>query len=243
MGLTQTKLHFKILKEKWPSVISRVSTPEGKLEASTQNPLGDLPLHYACYTGRAPPSAIRALLGAYPAGAAVRNKHGFTALEVAEVNYRMDGSGWRYRAEVLDVLRLATTAAERVAAHGGPARTATVAATMPEEIYRTSPDCVVCMDKPATVLAVPCGHLCLCPECSVQVRECRVCPVGRCFVAGGGEASTAMLSSTHSRVHLSSPPGGEISASSSLASDQGSGRNVGSDSSFVDEPRAMVQAC
>jgi len=185
MGLTQTKLHFKILREKWPGVAERVSKPMGLAEARTTNPLGDLPLHYAAYSGRAPPFAIRALMLAYPDGAAVRNKAGFRPLELAEVNYRRESP---YREEVLAVLRGATDVAEarnRARAEGAlaDADADAVEGGVPREVYRTSADCVVCLDAPATEVVSPCGHLCLCTGCAPQVRKKRICPVGRCYVA------------------------------------------------------------
>lgn len=54
------------------------------------------------------------------------------------------------------------------------------------------PDCVVCMDAPAEVMAYPCGHRCYCPSCADLAREefaarqaargdkkCTRCPVCR----------------------------------------------------------------
>ena len=117
MGLTQTKLHYKILKESWNSTHAHLGTPQGQRAARQPNPLGDLPLHLACYGGQAPPSVIRALILAYPAAADTRNKEGFTPVELARVNYRRDGP---HRAQVLELLEGSfVTMARRVAESNG----------------------------------------------------------------------------------------------------------------------------
>jgi len=35
--------------------------------------------------------------------------------------------------------------------------------------------CAVCMEKPATIAMVPCGHLCCCADCSQRLETCPVC--------------------------------------------------------------------
>mmetsp|Transcript_36583 Transcript_36583/g.109926 ORF Transcript_36583/g.109926 Transcript_36583/m.109926 type:complete len:227 (-) Transcript_36583:631-1311(-) len=167
-----SKLHMKILKEKWPSVLSRVT--DAPTKARTPNSFGDLPLHYACYAGSAPPSIIRALLVAYTDGAGVRNNGGFLPLAVAEVNYQGNSP---HRAEVLEMLRVAT----KLATFRAEADLST-SACVTNIVYRTSATCVVCLDEDATEVVVPCGHLCLCKGCAELVKERRVCPMGRCFV-------------------------------------------------------------
>lgn len=40
-------------------------------------------------------------------------------------------------------------------------------------------DCVICMDNPYDVVIVPCGHYCICEECSVRLvavgMDCPIC--------------------------------------------------------------------
>ena len=87
MGTTQTKLHYKVLKQSWESTHAHLSTPAGQRNARICNPLGDTPLHLCCYGGQAPPSIIRSLILAYPAAATLRNKEGFLPVELARINY------------------------------------------------------------------------------------------------------------------------------------------------------------
>ena len=93
MGTTQTKLHYKVLKQSWSSTHAHLSTPAGQRNARQVNPLGDTPLHLCCYGGQAPPSIIRALILAYPAAATIRNKEGYLPVELARINYGRDQEG------------------------------------------------------------------------------------------------------------------------------------------------------
>lgn len=93
MGTTQTKLHYKVLKQSWSSTHAHLSTPAGQRNARQPNPLGDTPLHLCCYGGQAPPSIIRALILAYPAATTLRNKEGYLPVELARINYGRDQEG------------------------------------------------------------------------------------------------------------------------------------------------------
>ena len=48
-------------------------------------------------------------------------------------------------------------------------------ATEPPSTEPASTDCVICWDGDAEYAAVPCGHRCLCANCSQTVSECPVC--------------------------------------------------------------------
>lgn len=39
----------------------------------------------------------------------------------------------------------------------------------------TSPICVVCLNNPVEVMIMDCNHVCLCLDCSEQVRSCPIC--------------------------------------------------------------------
>ena len=119
MGTTQTKLHYKVLKQSWSSTHAHLSTPAGQRNARQVNPLGDTPLHLCCYGGQAPPSIVRALILAYPAATTIRNKEGYLPVELARINYGRDHEGTgtgtstgsalpsrssAYRREVLELL-------------------------------------------------------------------------------------------------------------------------------------------
>ena len=36
-------------------------------------------------------------------------------------------------------------------------------------------ECVVCMAKPPSHVIIPCGHMCLCMNCSVALEQCPIC--------------------------------------------------------------------
>jgi hypothetical protein len=50
----------------------------------------------------------------------------------------------------------------------------------PEKIYGDDEDpiCIICMDAPKTLVFVPCGHYCVCSECSERLKECPLCREG-----------------------------------------------------------------
>lgn len=184
MGLSQTKLHFKVLGENWHDVLKRLETDQGIAESRTQNENGDLPLHFACYGGNAPPEVIRALLIANPAGATTRNNLGRLPLDLARINYR---EGGRHRDEVLVILggswlRGLAAAPEGEGGDSVPEEDARAASLHASEVFVTSRTCVVCLDSDAVMVVVPCGHACLCEECAPKVRRKGTCPVGRCIV-------------------------------------------------------------
>ncbi|KAJ3586652.1 hypothetical protein NHX12_013048 [Muraenolepis orangiensis] len=52
----------------------------------------------------------------------------------------------------------------------GEERTRGLQSTEPEE--RT---CKVCMDKPVSIVFIPCGHLVVCSDCAASLRHCPIC--------------------------------------------------------------------
>eukprot|EP00531_Pseudo-nitzschia_arenysensis_P011070 CAMPEP_0116129400 /NCGR_PEP_ID=MMETSP0329-20121206/7904_1 /TAXON_ID=697910 /ORGANISM="Pseudo-nitzschia arenysensis, Strain B593" /LENGTH=225 /DNA_ID=CAMNT_0003623665 /DNA_START=128 /DNA_END=805 /DNA_ORIENTATION=- len=199
MGLTQTKLHHRVLQENWPAIIRRLQTEDGKKWVRTRNPLGDYPLHLACYGGHAPPIIIRALIAAYPEALHHKNKLGFKPIELARSNYR---DGHPYREEVLEYLQAysvhdivnnevenrddAKLSDDQEQWEQYVTSIASDGSNMPDITFITSTTCVVCLERKADHVVVPCGHLCLCGDCAKKVAgksstgSQSLCPVGRC---------------------------------------------------------------
>lgn len=204
MGMTQTKLHHRVLQENWPAICRRLQTEDGKRWVRTRNPCGDYPLHLACYGGHAPPVIIRALLAAYPEALHLENNFGFKPIQLAQSNYR---EGHPFREEVLEYLGAYSAASEGegdqpnepTALEANPAQPEIVdmgpetANLLSGSTFVSSTTCVVCLERPADHVVVPCGHLCLCGDCARKVvakatasstTEAHgaqgLCPVGRC---------------------------------------------------------------
>lgn len=38
-----------------------------------------------------------------------------------------------------------------------------------------SPECVVCLERKSCIILLPCGHLCCCNDCSLDLRQCPLC--------------------------------------------------------------------
>jgi len=38
-----------------------------------------------------------------------------------------------------------------------------------------SPECVICLERKSCVILLPCGHMCSCAECCVDLRQCPLC--------------------------------------------------------------------
>mmetsp|Transcript_1355 Transcript_1355/g.1881 ORF Transcript_1355/g.1881 Transcript_1355/m.1881 type:complete len:217 (+) Transcript_1355:120-770(+) len=187
MGLTQTKLHFAIirgtLEGEWYYSVRRVE--KAPYEATIANPCGDYPLHLACYSGNAPPSLIRALIDAYPDALLKNNNKGRDPLELAAKNYSFADPK---RAQVLALLRWhrpgnsSTAIAQQ---HSGDLQCNSnniFCDEPPEHMYSCSAQCVVCLEEVATIAMKPCGHICLCLACVPTTMKSGLCPVDRCEV-------------------------------------------------------------
>lgn len=182
MGLAQTKLHHKVLQENWAGICRRLQTDDGKRWVRTKNPCGDYPLHLACYGGKAPPIIIRALIAAYPDALYIRNDLGFKPFQLAQSNYR---EGHPFREEVLEYLeaysvddgnehRDGTDTNQDIVGYTKQNQQRILSIenggeTMPEITFMTSTVCVVCLERKADHVVVPCGHLCLCMGCAEKV--------------------------------------------------------------------------
>ena len=187
MGLTQTKLHFAIirgtLEGEWFHAVRRAE--KAPYEASISNPCGDYPLHLACYSGTAPPGLIRALIDAYPDALLKENKKGLDPLELAARNYSVADPN---RAQVLALLRWhrpgnSTNAITQQ--HSGDLlcnSNKIFCDDPPEHMYSCSVQCVVCLEEVATIAMKPCGHICLCLSCVPTTMRSGLCPIDRCEV-------------------------------------------------------------
>lgn len=189
LGLTQTKLHFAVLRGglegEWIHTMRRVA--KAPYEAQIRNPYGDYPLHLACYTGVAPPEVIRALIDAYPDAVTKENKKGRSPQELVARNYRVDDPR---RAQVLALLRWhrpgdTTSSTTLTRQHSTDLYCHTedmFCDEPPEHMYSTSAQCVVCLEEAATIAMKPCGHICLCISCVPATMRKGQCPVDRCEV-------------------------------------------------------------
>jgi hypothetical protein len=191
MGLTQTKLHFAIMRGtmegEWIHAIRRVE--KAPFEATVANPYGDYPLHLACYSGVAPPELILALIDAYPEALVKENKKGRHPLELAAKNYRVVDPN---RAQVLALLRWhrpgnsnnSSTALARQRSSDLLNSNNMFGQEPPEHMYSCSALCVVCLEEEAIIAMKPCGHICLCLACvPTTMRKGKgLCPVDRCEV-------------------------------------------------------------
>jgi hypothetical protein len=46
---------------------------------------------------------------------------------------------------------------------------------VPESTLGGETTCIVCFTRPKTHVAVPCGHLCACDNCSARMEQCPIC--------------------------------------------------------------------
>ncbi len=145
---------------------------------------GDLPLHLACYDGQAPPEIIRALIDAYPDSVRKENRMGRDPLELAARNYRI---GHPHRAEVLALLRWHRPGDSTSSDDIDPDSEllpGIFSTNPPAQMYSAAYQCVVCMEEPACIAMIPCGHICLCMKCVRTALQRGRCPVDRCEVQG-----------------------------------------------------------
>jgi hypothetical protein len=191
MGQGQTKMHWAVLSQDWERVLRRLQ--KQPKEAATSNPYGDHPLHLACYEGQAPPYIIRALISAYPDAVRLENKMGRDPLELASINYRVGGP---HRSELLALLRWHRPGSsppqnnendnfDNEESSTFPSYADMFVEQPPLQMYNTSNKCVICLECPASIAMVPCGHVCLCVQClQPKVMSKGICPIDRCEVVG-----------------------------------------------------------
>ncbi|XP_030524799.1 E3 ubiquitin-protein ligase BOI [Rhodamnia argentea] len=61
------------------------------------------------------------------------------------------------------------------AAEGQAAEDAESAYVDPDRVVVSGPSCKACSNRAASVVLLPCRHLCVCPECDTVVHACPVC--------------------------------------------------------------------
>ena len=69
------------------------------------------------------------------------------------------------------------TTSQRPSTSRSPAAKQQLSATSKEELQRLKKEkrCKICLDRDATMVFSPCGHICACRQCTVQLRDCPVC--------------------------------------------------------------------
>lgn len=67
--------------------------------------------------------------------------------------------------------------AEAEARRNATTTTTTTSTTSSTQVSTEGSECVVCMDKPRTILLTRCRHMCLCAECVQKIGD--LCPICR----------------------------------------------------------------
>ncbi|XP_010529996.1 PREDICTED: BOI-related E3 ubiquitin-protein ligase 1 isoform X2 [Tarenaya hassleriana] len=104
-------------------------------------------------------------------------------LEARAAQLAADARVWQVRAAAREAeaaslqarLLEAVEAADAAAEHGGGAEDAGSVHVDPDRFDVVGPSCRNCRRRGATVVALPCRHLCLCTECDNGERVCPLC--------------------------------------------------------------------
>ena len=95
--------------------------------------------------------------------------------EVAEAQQR----AWDLIKRQAEAASAAAAFKPRRGARGGGGRggrgTGRAKFRQPEAPAKASAECVVCLDAEATHVVVPCGHICLCADCTMDLKACPLC--------------------------------------------------------------------
>ena len=95
--------------------------------------------------------------------------------EVAEAQQR----AWDLIKRQAEAASAAAAFKPRRGARGGGGRggrgTGRAKFRLPEAPAKASAECVVCLDAEATHVVVPCGHICLCADCTMDLKACPLC--------------------------------------------------------------------
>ena len=51
----------------------------------------------------------------------------------------------------------------------------TIALPPDQQVFRSEIECCICMDSPAEICFLPCGHVTCCSNCSVALQSCPIC--------------------------------------------------------------------
>lgn len=106
----QTTLHWAIIQGDWDKTLRLLHKNEDNAKIADRG--GNYPIHLAAYNyyGNAPLSVISELIKAFPQALVEKNKAGYTPLQLARLNYKLDDPN---RAPTLDMLALEVTTQSR----------------------------------------------------------------------------------------------------------------------------------
>lgn len=206
-------LHYAIKKRRQPLDMINllvVAHPEGVAERSAPETGGQTPLHIAC-ASKASVDVVQMLSDANHAARHVQDGSGCSPWEVTRANTWF--WNYRYRKAVRDILQGEVREENVQAVHANNEEEAReeTDSSGDTDIDRGAKGgyglCVLCWDGTADRALIPCGHLCLCSECSSNKNLRRLnwkCPVctrrfegaNRIFLSGIQDP-TSRASSSH----------------------------------------------
>lgn len=179
MGASYTKLHWNILSEDWTNVLKRIEKCPQELRIA--NTHGNLPLHFACYSGNAPTRVIRALVENYPESVNIQNNKRYNPLILARKNYNTENMDRRNEVIAFLMSRMEGNT-DSVPATTNQQKAYIDSSIEYEPTFKTE-QCVVCLSDSIEYSCFPCGHACLCRNCANSMvsdeRNNNTCPICR----------------------------------------------------------------
>ncbi|XP_076920583.1 uncharacterized protein LOC143581762 [Bidens hawaiensis] len=139
-----------------------------KLAAKTQR-------HYHALIGAANESALRIIREIE--AAAERAARRQAELESRASQLRAEAEAWRAKAAAQEAVAAALQAELRqaVGRSEGEVEDAESTCVDPERVVVSRPGCKACGKRVASVVVLPCRHLCVCSECDDVVQTCPLC--------------------------------------------------------------------
>ena len=153
-----------------PETIIRKLLSAHRISARMLDNYGNIPLHYATSQNQPQTGAIVALLLAFPCSASIKNATGKCAIELAKESAPGDSNilnilsappdRWNRPQIVTEYLQPSALFSNKNDNLGKEA------ISTPGFFGSKEPKCIVCMEASVSCVIVPCGHACLCDECS-----------------------------------------------------------------------------